>query len=355
MTVSSVINSRAVLTALPKIELHRHLEGSVRLQTLVDVAQQYKIELPATDLEGLRAYVQIMPDSPMDSVHFLSKFNLLRRFYYSQEVIERVAREAVEDAVADNVKYMELRFTPKALSKLMDFSFGDVVKWVCTAVKQAQVNTDIKVRLIVSMNRHEGANDGERALNAALDFRNQGIVGIDLAGQESGYGAVPFYPLFDRAKQAGLGITVHAGEWAGPGNIRDAITMMGAQRIGHGVRIVEDSVIAGLARERGTTFEVCPTSNIQSGAVAGVANHPLRDMASLGLRTTINTDDPSVSNIKLSDELVLANEQLGLTLEDIKRTIMNAAQCAFLPEAERAALVTYFSDALTPNSHSQTL
>src|SRR5450432_630245 len=258
MTVSSAVNSRAVLTALPKIELHRHLEGSVRLQTLVDVAHQYKIELPANDLEGLRAYVQITPESPLDSVHFLSKFNLLRRFYYSQEVIERVAREAVEDAAADNVKYMELRFTPKALSKLMDFSFNDVVRWVCSAVEQAQHNADIKVRLIVSMNRHESAKEGERALKSALEFRSQGIVGLDLAGQESGFGAVPFYPLFDSAKQAGLGITVHAGEWAGPGNIRDAIIMMGAQRIGHGVRVVEDSVIAGLARERGITFEVCP-------------------------------------------------------------------------------------------------
>lgn len=347
MTATAKTSLREQILALPKIELHRHLEGAVRLNTLVEIAQQYKIELPAYDPDGLRSYVQITPDSPMDSAHFLSKFDLLRRFYYSQEVIQRVAREAVEDAFADNIKYMELRFTPKALSKLMNFPFDQVVDWVCQAVNAAQQTYDIKVRLIVSMNRHEGIKEGERALQAALAHRSNGVVGIDLAGQEAGYPGTPFFTLFKTAQKAGLGITVHAGEWAGPGNIRDAILQMEAQRIGHGVRVVEDSTIVQLARERGTTFEVCPTSNLQSGAVASKQHHPLRDMADLGLKTTINTDDPAVSNITLSDEMLFSMQGLGLTLDEIKKATLNAARSAFLPEEERDTLVSYFSEALS--------
>lgn len=346
MTATAQASLRQQIVALPKVELHRHLEGAVRLNTLIEIAREYKIELPTYDPDGLRNYVQITADSPMDSTHFLSKFELLRRFYYSPEVIQRVAHEAVEDAAADNIKYMELRFTPKALSKLMSFPFDQVVEWVCQAVNAAQRTCNIKVRLIVSMNRHESVKEGERALQAALAHRDAGVVALDLAGQEAGYAAAPFFPVFKQAQQAGLGITVHAGEWAGPGNIRDAIVHMGAKRIGHGVRVVEDSTVTQLARERGTVFEVCPTSNIQSGAVSNKQHHPLRDMADLGLKTTINTDDPSVSNITLSDEFLFANQELGLTLDEIKKAILNGAKSAFLPDEERAALVSYFSDAL---------
>src|SRR5260221_14491673 len=179
----------------------------------------------------------------------------------------------------------------------MIFPSDQVVDGFCQAVNAPQQPCDIKARLIVSMNRHEGIKEGERALQAALAHRSNGVVGIDLAGQEAGYPGTPFFTLFKTAQKAGLGITVHAGEWAGPGNIRDAILQMGAQRIGHGVRVVEDSTIVQLAREHGTTFEVCPTSNLQSGSVASKHHHPLRDMAELRLRTTITTDAPAVRDI----------------------------------------------------------
>jgi adenosine deaminase len=348
MTLTATIPNdlRQLLIDLPKIDLHRHLEGSIRLSTLVEVAQQYNIDLPARDTEGLRKYVQITADSPTDSAHFLSKFTVIRRFFCAPEVIQRIAREAVEDAAADNVKYMEMRFTPKALTKLMNFSFADVVRWVSAGVKEAEATRDIQVRLIVSMNRHENVAEGERALRVAVDHRDKGVVALDLAGQESGYPANPFYRLFTEAKQAGLGTTVHAGEWSGPRNIKDAIAVMRADRIGHGVRVIEDSKVAQTAREAGTTFEVCPTSNLHSGVVSAARYHPLRDMIDLGLKATINTDDPAISNITLTDELVLSTGPLGLTLDHVKRAILNAAQSAFLPPDERDTLVAYFTDAL---------
>ncbi len=346
---------RQYLAELPKIELHRHLEGSVRLSTMVEIAAQYDLDVPTRDAEILRSYVQITPNSPTDSAHFLAKFTILRQFFIAPEVIQRLAREAVEDAAADNIKYMELRFTPKALAKIKGFSFNQVVDWVCAGVDEAQQTRDIRVRLIVSMNRHETVHEGMQALRAALDHRDAGVVAIDLAGQESGNPANPFFDLFTQAEQEGLGITVHAGEWAGPRNVRDAIEIMNAQRIGHGVRVIEDSSIVQLARERGTVFEVCPTSNIQSGVFRTPEHHPLRDMTQLGLKTTINTDDPAISAINLTDELTLATTRLGLTLDDVKRSIINAAQGAFLSPDDRAALVAYFTDALMPTQQGQNL
>ncbi len=351
LTAALPTDLRQLLADLPKVDIHRHLEGSIRLNTLVEVAQQYALDLPARDAEGLRKYVQITPDSPSDSAHFLSKFAILRKFFCSPEVIQRIAREAVEDAAADNIKYMELRFTPKALAKQKDFSFADVVRWVCDGIRDGQAGRDIRVRLIVSMNRHESVAEGERAARVALDLRHKGIVGIDLAGQESGYPADPFFRLFAEAKQAGFGITVHAGEWSGPRNIRDAITIMGADRIGHGVRIVEDSKVAQIARDAGTAFEVCPTSNLHSGVVPTERFHPLRDMSDLGLKVTINTDDPAISNITLTDELLLATGPLGMTLDSVKQAIIQAAGSAFLPPAERTDLVAYFVGALKVQGH----
>ncbi len=346
MSVTETHDLRAILVALPKVELHRHLEGSVRLSTLVEVAQQHNIDVPARDPEGLRPYVQVMPGDPTNSAHFLSKFEVLRRFYCAPDVIQRIAREAVEDAAADNVKYMELRFTPKAFAKLRDFAFRDVIHWVCDTVEDAQKGKDICVKLIVSLNRHENAREGERILRDALDYRDHGIVGVDLAGRETENSARPFFEAFKYARQQGMSVTIHAGEWAGPRNIREAIEKLGASRIGHGVRVVEDSTVATLAREAGITFEICPSSNIQSGAVHSVQFHPLRDMYQLNLNTTLNTDDPSISNIVLTDEYLLAVTRLGLTLDEVKQTILNSARSAFLPPEDRATLVADLTLAL---------
>lgn len=336
----------SLLAALPKIDLHRHLEGSIRLSTLSELAREYQIDVPTYDPESLRPYVQVMPNVHASANNFLAKFQFLRQFYRTPEAIRRIAREVVEDAAADNIKYLELRFTPKALSKLRNFSFAEVIQWVCQAVDEAQKANNIQVRLIVSLNRHESPREGELIIRTALDYCVQGVVGLDLAGQESGYPASPFIEMFAEAHRAGLEITIHAGEWSGPRNIRDAIQGFGAMRIGHGVRIIEDSSVTQLARDLGTALEVCLTSNVHSGVVYGIEQHPLRDMNYLGLRTTLNTDDPAVSNITLTQEFRLAMDTFGMSLDDIKRTIITSAQSAFLPPDERAKLVAYFTEAL---------
>ncbi len=333
---------RRTMQALPKIELHRHLEGSIRLSTLVEIAQEYGIEMPEYDVELLRPFVQMMPTEAHNSQHFLAKFMTIRQFFLSEEVIRRMTREVVVDAAIDNVKYFELRFTPRALSNILNCSYEAVLDWVCTEAIVTAAEYDIQVRLIVSVNRHESFAIAERTLDAVLAYQSPYIVAMDLAGNESDYPAEPFQPIFVQAKNAGLGVTIHAGEWGSADNIRSAVTALMADRIGHGVRAIEDLSLCDWLIERGIVLEVCPTSNVHSGAVAHWSQHPLNQLYRYGVTTTINTDDPLVSDITLTDELVSAVDFMTFSVEDVKRHMVNAAQAAFLPTVERNRLVSQF-------------
>lgn len=336
---------RATLSQLPKIELHRHLEGSLRLTTLCDIARTYGLGLP-TEAETLRPLVQVTNDKPHFRT-FLEKFNILRQFYQSPEIIHRLTYEVIEDAAHDQVGYMELRFTPMALAKTRGFTLTEVTSWVLNAVQQARLAfPQLHVELIASVNRHEPLEIAEKVAQIAADYRDD-IVALDLAGDEVNFAATPFETLFAEARATGLGITVHAGEWTGAATVHHAIEKLGAQRIGHGVRVLEDPNVVALAREHRTVFEVCLTSNVQTGVVEHLSDHPLPQMTALGLTTTINTDDPTVSNITLTDEYTVAVEALGLALGDIKGLVLAAARAAFLPPAQRARLLTQFEQKLT--------
>lgn len=334
------------LHAWPKIELHRHLEGSIRLRTLIEVAREFDIALPAYSVDELRPYVQMTDDDEPTSKVFLSKFDMLRKFYCSLDTIRRITHEAVKDAARDNVRYMELRFTPYALAQQNHYDYREVMAIVAEEADAAAAEAGIRVRLIVSVNRHESVQVAETVLNGILELNIPTIVAMDLAGRESDHSALPFREVFARAKAAGLAITIHAGEWGGPDNVREAILEMGADRIGHGVRVVEDSRVVQLVRERQVTLEVCPTSNLHTGVVTRLEHHPLIDLCYLKAMTTINTDDPSLSDITLTDELALAHIGLGLPLAMLKANILNAARAAFLPPDERDALVSEFRTAL---------
>jgi adenosine deaminase len=336
--VSDITSPLNIYKSMPKVELHRHLEGSLRLQTMMDIANAHGITLPASILR-LSDLVQVQDEDPLTFQNFLAKFNTLRLFYKSPDVIHRVTREAVEDAARDNVKYMELRFTPVALSRAERFPLHDVMDWVCSSATAAAEEFDIKVRLIASVNRHESPELAEQVAWLSASHIERGIVGMDLAGNEAEFSAKPFAPIFAEAKQAGLHLTIHAGEWAGADNVREAIDELGAERIGHGVRIMDDEDVVTLARDRGTTFEVCVTSNYQSGVVPALSEHPLPRMLQADLDVTLNTDDPSVSRINLSNEFKLAHEDLGLPLDVLKERVLAAAKAAFLPEGEKTELV----------------
>ncbi len=337
---------RARLARLPKVDLHRHLEGSLRLSSLLDVARHAGLDVPH-DEAGLRPLVQFAPGDPPTFRNFLSKFDVLRRFYQSPEIIQRLAYEAVADAVHDNVRYLELRFTPAALAKQRDFPLAEVTDWVVAAVDRARADhPGLEVKLIVGVNRHEPVELAERVVQIAADRQAQGIVGLDLAGDEVNYPAEPFRGVFQAAGEAGLGLVAHAGEWLGADSVRDAIEHLGVRRVGHGVRVVDDPAVAALARERGIVFEVCVTSNYQTGVIPALTAHPWARMGELGLQTTLNTDDPGVSNITLSGEYATLVEVLGRSPVEIEQAILTSAAASLLPDEARAALVERLRAAL---------
>ena len=345
MISNAPTSSLNIFLVLPKAELHRHLEGSLRLDTMLDVASKHGITVPASILR-LSGMVQVGDEEPYTFSNFLDKFKTLRLFYRSPEVIERVTREAVEDAARDNVRYMELRFTPVALSRAERFPLHDVMDWVCSSAQNTAEKFGVNVKLIASVNRHESTDLAEQVAWLAADYQDKGIVGLDIAGNEAEFPGQPFAPIFREAKESGLKITVHAGEWSGADNVREAIEVLGADRIGHGVRVLEDPNVVALAKERGTVFEVCVTSNYQSGVASSLEAHPLPAMIDAGLLTTINTDDPSISRITLSNEFQMVNDKLRVPLATLKELTMNAVNAAFLSDAEKEKLVTQFKKGL---------
>lgn len=325
--------------ALPKVDLHRHLEGSLRLATMLDIARQHGVTVPVSML-NLSGLVQVQDQDPLTFSNFLEKFKTLRLFYKSPDVIHRVAAEAVEDAAKDNVRYLELRFTPVALSRAEGFPLHDVMDWVLTSSQAAAKKYKIKVGLIASVNRHESPELAEQVAWLAADKVKHGLIGLDLAGNEAEFSSAPFQGIFKEAKQSGLHVTIHAGEWGPAENVRDAIENLGAERIGHGVRVMEDEKVVALARERGVVFEVCPTSNFQSGVVANLEEHPILRMIESGLNVTVNTDDPSVSRITLAHEYQQVCEKLGMPMDNLKRLVLLAAESAFLDEQAKKDLTS---------------
>ena len=332
------------IRAMPKIELHRHLEGAVRLNTLIDIARDFGMEMPEYHPDILRPFVQMMPDEPRTWQNFLAKFRVLRQFFLSPTIIRRITREVVEDAALDNVKYMELRFTPRALCNSIKATPDEVVRWVCETALETAKEYDIQVRLIVSMNRHESVEVGEEVTRAAIAHMHMGVVGIDLAGNESDYTAYPFRHVFQMGRSAGLHVTLHAGEWEGADSVWDAISNVGSERIGHGIRAIEDAGVVSVLLERNITLEVCPSSNVDSGVVKHLSVHQLPILVASGLSITINTDDPLVSGISLSDEILRVLQYMPFTLDDIKQFMLNAAKSAFLSDSERQALISQFKD-----------
>lgn len=343
--MTSPPDARRFMT-LPKIDLHRHLEGALRLSTLVELAAEYDLPLPRT-VNELRPLVQVAPGDPRTWEAFLSKFRILRQFFCSEAVIRRITREAIADAAEDGVRYLELRFTPVALAQIIGASYASVIAWVCEETAAELARQGIEARLIVSINRQEGAALGASVFDAAFDCRDRGVVGVDLAGKEPDEDSRPFGPLFERARSNGLGITIHAGEWAGPDSVRAALALFVPDRIGHGVRASEDpSLLRNLAAS-GVVLEICPTSNVDSGVVPTLSDHPLPRLLRAGVRVTLNTDDPGLSALTLSEEFERAQATMKLPFEALRQMTVTAAEAAFLPAEARHALAAAYRDRWT--------
>jgi adenosine deaminase len=323
---------------LPLIDLHRHLDGSVRLETILDLGRQHDLPLPAWEVESLRPYVQVTQPQP-GVMAFIEKFKWMTAVLVDYQACQRVAYENVEDARNEGLDYVELRFSPAFIAQANDLDPAGVTEAIIDGVRAGERETGLPANLIGIISRTYGPQRAWTELEALLQHR-QGLVGLDLAGDEANYPGELFTDHIRRAREAGLHITVHAGESAGPESVWQAIKELRALRIGHAVHAVEDPQLIEYMREHGIGIEANLTSNVQTSTVADYAGHPLRIFLQHGLLATINTDDPGISGIDLNYEYEVAAVKAGLSQEQIHQAQRNALEIAFLSEGEKVKLLS---------------
>ena len=313
--------------SLPLIDLHRHLDGSVRLETILDLGRAHNLPLPAWDVEGLRPHVQVTEPQP-GVMAFLSKFKWITGVLVDYDACRRVAYENVEDAQREGIDYIELRFSPWFMAEPHGLNPVGVVEAVVDGVRAGARDTGVQVQLIGILSRTYGPDIAWKELEALLAHRDA-LIALDLAGDEANWPGDLFVDHFKKARDVGWHITVHAGESAGPESVWQAIRELGAERIGHAVRAIEDPRLLDYMAEHRIGIEANLTSNVQTSTVPDYASHPLRAFLERGLLATINTDDPGISNIDLAYEYNVAAPKAGLTPEQIRQAQRNAAEIAF--------------------------
>jgi adenosine deaminase len=323
--------------AIPLVDLHRHLDGNVRLETILDIGRQHGVKLPADTVEGLRPHAQVLGVEP-SLVDFLAKFELLKLVFVDEDAIARIAEENVEDAHREGLAYVELRLSPAFMGAAYGLAPERVLRACCRGVRAGAARWPVRANLIGIMSRHLGEEVCWTELEAAITCMGEGVVAVDLAGDEANFPGSRFVRHFRRAREAGLHITVHAGEAAGPESVRQAVEELGAERIGHGVRAIEDPAVMALLKARGVAVEQCPTSNIQTSTVPSYAAHPHPPVHRPGLLGTRASDDPGISAIDLPHEYRVARDQLGLAPDELRQLQRNGLRAAFLSDAEKQAL-----------------
>jgi adenosine deaminase len=327
---------------LPLIDLHRHLDGNVRLETILDLGRKHNLPLPAWDVEGLRPHVQLTPSTKGDGsvpgvMAFISKFEWMIRVLVDYDACYRVAYENVEDAQHEGLDYVELRFSPWFMAEAHELDPAGVVDAVVDGVQAAAHNFGQRVNLIGILSRTYGVEAAWKEL-AALLHRQDDIVGLDLAGDEANWPGELFVEHLRRAREAGWHLTVHAGEADGAASIWQALRELGAERIGHAVAAAHDPALMDYMAEHGTGVEANLTSNVQTRTVPDYASHPARTFLERGMLVTLNTDDPGISGIDIEYEYEVAAPAAGLSPDQIRQAQRNALTVAFLPDDEKRAL-----------------
>ena len=321
---------------MPKAELHCHLDGSLRPETMLDIAREHGITLPRQDPAELRRYMRA--DNVADLGDYLHRFDTTISILQTASAIERVAYELVEDVSRDGLRYIEVRNAPH-LNIRGGLTVDEVIEATMRGLARGESEFGTIARFITCSLRHWDPARSLEAAQAAVRHKGSGVVGFDLAGAEADHSAADHAAAFAYARRHFLRVTCHAGEAAGPTSVESALFDCNASRIGHGVRSEEDPALLDYIRDAGITLEMCPTSNEQTHAVPSYAQHPLRRYLDSGVRVTINTDSRLISGVTLTEEYVRAVNELGLTIAELCRCVMNACEASFLPFAERARLI----------------
>lgn len=335
--------TRELIRRLPKAELHVHLDGSLRPETMLELARRARVELPTRDPEALRRHMRA--DDVDDLEDYLRRFDLTVPLLQEPEAIERVAYELAEDAARENVRYLEVRYCPR-LSCRRGLTLDEVVAAEWRGLSRAAGDFGIRVGIINCALRHHPPEVSLELARHSVSWAGRGVVGFDLAGGEASRPAAAHRGAFDVAAAGGLGITVHAGEAAGPESVAQAIHLCHAHRIGHGTRLAEDPALEAYVRDRRIPIEINITSNVQTRAVARAAEHPVRRYFDRGLVVSLSTDNRLLGGVALSDEYWLAHTELGFTRAELDRLILHGFAAAFLPWPEKQALIARVKDEL---------
>ncbi|MGH2635250.1 MAG: adenosine deaminase [Actinomycetota bacterium] len=322
------------LKATAKVDLHRHLEGSVRLQTMIDLYRAAGDPLPESTPGELARRAQVLaPMAGLEDV--LAVFEIAQGAFRDPEAAERIAYEAVEDLALDRVRLAELRFSPDFLCRPHALDWDEAFAGIVRGVTRAAREHDVAVGLIAIASRNYGMESAERTVEFALEHREE-LVAFDLAGDERAYPPSMYVDALAPLAGSGLGLTVHYGESGGPQFPREAIEALGPSRLGHGVSVAHDPEVTALARERGVTLEMCPTSNHRTHAVPRLADHPARRLLDEGERVTINTDNPGLFAIDLTNELEVCRRELGFSDDELRRVTDHAIEASFLDPTAKA-------------------
>ncbi|MBW4716130.1 adenosine deaminase [Saccharothrix obliqua] len=337
------LSSEAIRSA-PKVLLHDHLDGGLRPQTVIELAEASGYQgLPTADPVVLANWFRDNANSG-SLVRYLEGFAHTCGVMQDEAALVRVASEAAQDLAADGVVYAEIRYAPELFTE-RGLSLEQAVEAVQEGFRQGEAASGgrIRVRTLLCAMRQ---NDGwQRIADLVVRYRDQGVVGFDIAGPELGFPATRELSAFEYLRQQNAHFTIHAGEADGPESIWQAVQFCGAERLGHGVRLTEDikdDVVGDLAayvRDRRIALEMCPTSNVQTGAVASLAEHPIKRLADLGFRVTVNTDNRLMSDCTASGEFEVVVNQFGFGWDDLRTFTVNAAKAAFIPLDERRALI----------------
>ncbi len=328
---------REFIEKLPKTDLHVHLDGSIRISTILELAKKQNVKLPADSAEDLKKIVCCDEDcKSLDE--YLRAFDITLSVMQTEEALTRTAYELAEDAAKENIRYLEVRYSP-ILHTQKGLKLTIISDAVLKGLREAEKKFNIRTGVIICGIRNMEPATSLELAKLAVAYKNKGVLGFDLAGAEEDHPAKHHKEAFYLALNNNINITVHAGEAYGPESIHQALHYCGTHRIGHGTRLIEDGDLLNYVNDHRIPLEICLKSNLQTKSVTDLKKHPLNFYLDYGLRVTINTDNRLVSDTTLTDEYMLAINELDLDYTDIKNIIINGFKSAFIPYRERVVLL----------------
>ena len=327
----------SLLKKLPKVELHCHLDGSLRIETILDLAQRHNVSLPSSDASGLTKILSIGKKRGTLE-EYITRFDITLSVMQTRDSLKRIAYELIEDVAAENIRYIEIRYSP-ILHTSNGMTLDEAIFSVRDGLKKGEKDFGVRSGIIVCGIRHISPEASLKLADLCVRFKNKGVVGFDLAGAEENFPAKDHREAFYMILNHNINATIHAGEAFGPTSIHQAIHYCGAHRIGHGTRLKEDKDLMRYVNNHRIPLEICLTSNWHTFSVRSLKHHPMRYYYDQGIRVTLNTDNRLMSNTTLTKEFGLARDLFGFTLHDFREVTIVAMKSAFLPHKIRKEMI----------------